>query len=357
MTRSFRLGLFIVATLAILGAGIFLIGSQQLRFHSTYQLNTHFQNVKGLEIGADVHVGGVHEGTIKHIVLPNQPGGEVTVVMEVERSTLGVVNRKSTASIESEGLLGDKYIEVSFGEKGAEALKDGDTIGSQPPIEFADLVKKTDQLLDTTNVAVRNVEGATVNVQQVTSKINEGKGTVGALINDPAIYQRANAGVAAFQEDMEALKHNFLLRGFFNKRGYEDETELAKNRISQLPAGPPLHSFAYDPSKIFGKNDRAKLRNPKDLNDAGHFLASNPFGLAVVAASTGDLGETGKDLTLSEARAMVIRDYLADHFPFDDTRVKISALGKSGSTPKVEILIYPTPTPEKDVASHKTAGP
>ena len=57
------------------------------------------------------------------------------------------------------------------------------------------------------------------------------------MINDPALYRQASAGVMAFQENMEALKHNFLLRGFFKQRGYEDAGELAKHRISRLPPG------------------------------------------------------------------------------------------------------------------------
>ena len=62
---------------------------------------------------------------------------------------------------------------------------------------------------------------------------------MGALINDKTVYREASAGATAFPDDMEALKHNFLLRGFFKKRGYEDSEELTKHAIAQLPAEPP----------------------------------------------------------------------------------------------------------------------
>jgi len=347
MTRSVRVGFFVVATLAILWAGIFLIGNRKLRFRSTYPIHTQFQNVAGLQGGADVRVGGVHMGTVKRIDLPKRPGGEVTVVLDLERQTRGVLNRGSIASIQSEGLLGDKFVEVSFGEPGAAELQDGDTIRSQPPIDIPDLIKKANQILGATDEAVRNVDGTARNLQAVTSRINDGKGTVGALIDDQALYQRANAGVAAFQEDMEALKHNFLLRGFFKQRGYEDQTELAKHLISRLPAAPPWKEYSYDAAKIFDKGDSAKIRNAKALNEAGQFLQDNPFGLAVVAVSTGATGETDKSLTLSQARGMVVREYLADHFRFDDSRLKTLALGKTGQPgdrAKVEILAYPSAT-------------
>jgi len=57
---------------------------------------------------------------------------------------------------------------------------------------------------------------------------NEGKGTVGALINDRTMYQQATAALPAFQENMEAMKHNFLLRGFFQETRYEDAAELGE---------------------------------------------------------------------------------------------------------------------------------
>ena len=87
MSRAARLGAFIVATLAILAAGIFIIGSKQYLFSSTYQLKAQFDNVEGLDDGADVRLGGVHRGTVHSIVLPHKPGEKVTVVMDLARAT------------------------------------------------------------------------------------------------------------------------------------------------------------------------------------------------------------------------------------------------------------------------------
>jgi phospholipid/cholesterol/gamma-HCH transport system substrate-binding protein len=60
MSRAARLGAFIVATLAILVAGVFIIGSKRYLFSSTYQVKTQFDDVAGLDVGGDVRVGGVH---------------------------------------------------------------------------------------------------------------------------------------------------------------------------------------------------------------------------------------------------------------------------------------------------------
>ena len=103
----------------------------------------------GLADGADVRVGGLHQGTVKHIQLPNRPDGKVTVTMDLQKASRDVLKKDSVASIKSEGLIGDKYVEISFGSDSAAQLKNGDTIASEPPLDMSNLVKKADQLLDT----------------------------------------------------------------------------------------------------------------------------------------------------------------------------------------------------------------
>jgi phospholipid/cholesterol/gamma-HCH transport system substrate-binding protein len=338
------LGLFIAGSLVILAIGIFLIGNREMLFTSTYNLKSDFQTVAGLSPGADVRVGGIHEGTVKRIELPKRPDGKITVVMDLHQATRGVLKNDSVASIKTEGLLGDKYMEISFGSPNAPSLKNGDTIQSEPPLDISDLFAKTSAILDSTKGAVDNIEGASGNLKSISAKVNEGKGTAGALVNDKTVYREAAAGATAFQENMEALKHNFFLRGFFKKRGYEDSEELRAHEIAQLPAEPPIKTFEYDPAKIFGNPATAKLKNQKALDEAGRFFETNKFGLSVIAAATGMKGDTEKNRQLTEARSAVVRDYLTKNFKFDDTHLKTIGLGKSpdvGDNGKLEIVVYP----------------
>jgi hypothetical protein len=149
---------------------------------------------------------------------------------------------------------------------------------------------------------------------------------------------------------MEALKHNFLLRGYFKSRGYEDSAELTQNEIERLPPGTPVKEFMYSARQLFDKRDSAKLKDQKSLNAGGEFLANNQFGFAVVVASVGREGDTQKDLELSEARTMVVRAYLVENFGFDDTLLKTMGTGKQTDTLSdagwgtVRILIYPLGT-------------
>jgi phospholipid/cholesterol/gamma-HCH transport system substrate-binding protein len=364
MSRLARLGVFIVATMAVLAAGVFIIGSRQYLFQSTYKLRAQFDNVAGLAEGADVQVGGVHSGTVTGILLPTRPGEKVSVVMELARSTRAIIKQDSVASIETEGLLGNQYLAVSFGSAGQGDVKDGQTIQSVPPLEMSDLLKKASGILDSSQEAVQNVTQATAHLNGVSAKIDSGQGTVGALVNDKQLYRnlerttlsldttmvQAQAGVSDFRENMEALKHNFLLRGYFKKRGFDDVADLEANRIAGLPKGSPLKAFTYTTKQLFHSRDSAELKNQKSLNGSGEFLEDNQFGFAVVVVSTGMEGDAQKDLLLSQARAMVVRKFLVENFGFDDSHLKTLGMGKQKGVNadddwgSIQILIFPTGT-------------
>src|ERR1700674_754469 len=364
MSRAARLGAFIIATLAILSAGIFIIGSRQYLFTPTYRLKAQFATVVGLDPGAEVRVGGVNTGSVRDIKLPDKPTGKITVLMDLQRSTHDIIKQDSVAAIETEGVLGNEYVSISFGAAQALNVKDDDTIATLPPLVIADLMKKADGILD-------NVTAAAANLGSITGKINQGQGTIGALVNDKKIYTQmdqttvglrdtvnhAQAGVAAFQENMEAMKHNVLLRGYFKKRGYEDSSDLVKNEIPQLPQTAPLKTFTFDSKDLFDKVDTAKPKNQKSLRAAGQFLADTEFGIAAVVVSSGTTGDTQKDLVLAQARAMVVRDYLVGNFSFDDAQLKTLGLGKAKIPPPdsgwgtVEIIVYPAEAEPQQTSS------
>jgi len=364
MSRVARLGAFIVTTLAILAVGIFIIGNKQYLFTSTYRLKSQFSNVVGLDLGAGVRVGGVHRGAVSGIELPKQPDGKITVIMDLDSKTHDIIKQDSVASIETEGLLGNEYMAISFGTAAAANVRDGDTIASKPPIAMADLIKKTSDILDSSQQAIKNVTQATANLSSVSAKIDQGQGTIGALINDKSTYRELNqtmegvhdavdhaqAGVTDFQDNMEAMKHSFFLRGYFKNRGYEDSAELAKNEIVSLPPGAPEKTFTFEAKQLFDKVDTAKLKNQKSLDASGDFLTDSDFGVAVVTAYSSMEGDTGKNLVLSQGRALVVREYLVEKFGFDDRRLKTLGMGKkSGTSPEsgwgaIQILVYPAGT-------------
>jgi hypothetical protein len=298
MSRSFWLGVFIVTTLLVLASGVFLIGDKEFLFSKTFPLQAAFENVGGLNVGTDVRVAGIRQGTVQKLELPAKPDDKVLVVMKLHESTRSLVRKDSVASIKTAGLLGDEFIEISFGSPQAATLEDGDTIRSIKPIDVAEL---------TSSVATQT-----------------------------------RATLAAVQDDMVALKQNFLLRGYFNKRGYEDAGELTRHALARAPAGKPIKEFSIASRDLFDKADNAKLGNERLLKEAGAFLEQSKFSLAVVSASE-VLGDSAKMRLQTQARALVVRDYLVENYRFDDTRLKTQGLGKTtafGDAGKVRILVY-----------------
>jgi len=188
MSRTARLGAFILGTLAILATGIFIIGSKKYLFRSTYELQTKFASVAGLDAGADVEVGGVHSGTVRSIELPHKSGELVTVVMELNKSTQDIIRQDSVASIQTEGLLGNQYVALSFGSQDKPEVRSGDTIPSIPPLEMAALLDEANGLLGQGKTAMVNINKVAEHLNSVSAKIDSGQGTVGALVNDKALY-------------------------------------------------------------------------------------------------------------------------------------------------------------------------
>jgi phospholipid/cholesterol/gamma-HCH transport system substrate-binding protein len=348
-SRTARLGVFIVLAIFLLAVGSFLIGDRQLLFSRKFELRTTFKNVAGLALDAPVRVGGIQEGIVKRIELPAQPRSEVAVVMALSESTRAVLRTDSRATIQTEGLLGAKYVDISFGSPEGGRLAPGTTIPSDPPIEMADVMKKTTELLESVG------QGA-AHFGEVAEKIDRGAGTIGALVNDRSMYAQLNSatrnasqGAVAFQENMQALKRNFLLRGFFRNRGYDDSTRLLDHAITQLPAKAPTRKFTYDAKALFDETDSARLRNNKPLREAGQFLEQFPFEQVVVASAAGMKGDSDEMLVLTQARAMVVRDFLVSNFKMSDTRVQTIGLGKQQTAADgvIEILVYGAPAKMK----------
>jgi len=300
MFIAFRVGILIFLGLLILSFGVFLIGNKDFLFSPTYVLKSNFQSVQGLNNGAEVRIGGIHQGTVKVIQLPLQPDGQMTVVMSLRNETRNVIKKDSVASIKTEGILGDKYVEISFGSTRAEKVENGDTIPSEKPTDISEQAK--------------------------------------------AVTDEAKAAAGKFRDNMTALQHNFLLRGYFERRGYNDASELKRNAIARLPAERPAKEFDYDAQEMFDKPNNAKLKNKKNLDEAGKYLEENKFRLAVVT-SLETTGDSEDARTLTRARAKVVRDYLVQNFKLDDANIKTIGLGKTkdlDDSSKVAILIYPT---------------
>src|ERR1041385_2208097 len=169
MSSPFRLGIFVLAALLMLGAAVFFIGDKQLLFRRTYRLNANFKNAAGLANGAGVRVAGLQEGTVKRIDLPGSPDGQVRVEMNLDQTTRRVIKKDSVATISSEGLVGDRYVEISMGSEQGEPVREGDTIRGEPAVQIADLLTKANDILDSTQGAIEDTGAVMGNLKSISA--------------------------------------------------------------------------------------------------------------------------------------------------------------------------------------------
>ncbi|MEC4005602.1 MlaD family protein [Flavobacterium sp. SUN052] len=211
-----RLGIFIIAGLVLFIAAIFIIGKQKNLFDPVFKLSTKFKNVSGLQVGSAIRFSGINIGTVDNIEIIND--STVSVTMLIKKSVQKFIHSDSQAGIGSEGIIGDKLIVISQGSSKAKLLNDGQSISSTEPIE-------TDAIMSSLKTTADNAAIATSEINLILGKINRGDGTLGRLIQDKSMANNIDKTLInlknsskGLNENMEAAKHNFLLRGYFKKK-------------------------------------------------------------------------------------------------------------------------------------------
>ena len=227
-----RLGLFVAGGFLIFAMAIFLIGRQKNLFNPTYNLSTTFYNVSGMQVGNNIRFSGINVGTVDDIKIIND--STVQVNMIIQKSVQPFIKIDCQAAIGSEGIIGDRILVITRGSAGAESAKDGESLSSVEPVE-------TDAIMQSLSITAVNAEIITDQLAEIMININQGGGTLGRLIQDTTIAENINKTIInlkstskGLDQNMEAAKSNFLLRGFFKKKEKE-AAKKAKQKQDQKP--------------------------------------------------------------------------------------------------------------------------
>ena len=132
-----RIGTFILVSLVVFFAIVYLLGARARYFESKYEIAAEFTEVAGLIEGATVRLAGVQIGRVTSVVLATKPGGKVRVSMTVARRFQERIRENSEARIATQGLLGDKIVDITPGSSDAPPVRPGATIASQDPQEMS----------------------------------------------------------------------------------------------------------------------------------------------------------------------------------------------------------------------------
>jgi phospholipid/cholesterol/gamma-HCH transport system substrate-binding protein len=196
-----KVGGIIIAAMLVLGVAIYKLGQAANLFSKRYELVTYLQNANGLRNGGTVFVAGQFAGTIKAIeFLPidNDTTRNLRVRMEVDEGLQSQIRSDSRAKVRTLGLLGDKVIDISIGTPRFAMLKAGDTISIAQSLDY-------EAVLTQAAGAVADMVDLTHDMRTLTSGIVGGKGTIGQLVTNRALYDqfigtmgRANTMLAKF---------------------------------------------------------------------------------------------------------------------------------------------------------------
>ena len=223
-----RLGMFVAGGLALFVMAIFIIGKQKNLFNPVFKLTTTFYNVSGLQVGNNIRFSGIVVGTVDNISIIND--STVKVSMLIKKEVHQFVKSDSKVAIGSEGLIGDRLLIISQGSFDAALAREGERLESVEPVE-------TDAIMSSLKVTAENAEVVTQELAEIMTKINGGDGTLGRLIQDTTIAKNIDQTIInlkksskGLDENMEAVKHNFLLKGFFNKKARAADKKAAEEK-------------------------------------------------------------------------------------------------------------------------------
>ncbi len=316
--RAAAVGAFVIGGLLLFSVGLFFIGDRRMMFRDTLEVHAEFSQIAALDVGAKVRVAGMDAGEVEEIRVPAGPSGRFRVRMRVRKDLHPLIRVDSVASIQNDGLVGNKFIQIQAGTDAAAPVEDNGTIQSREPFDVSDLMQMMSDTLVTVNAMLIDVKGridealvavsstargaqtlmlemggevrtilasanrVSTDLTAMVANIRQGRGTMGKLLTDDAIYTSVkaiaadaekamatvreaslearnaiadlrgeNGPVKGFTGDVqqtlqaardamtdladatEALKRNFLFRGFFTRRGYFDLDDVSVAQYRQ----------------------------------------------------------------------------------------------------------------------------
>jgi len=223
-SQKIKIGLFAFAGLLVLVLAVFFIGNQKGLFNATFNVYGTFKNVSGLQVGNNVRFAGINVGVVESINIITD--SSVRVDLALDNKVKKFVKTDSKLSIGSDGLMGDKLVILAPGGiTSKQEVQDGGRLASVNPVDVDRIITKLTRVAD-------NAEAMTADLAEIVGKVNNGKGTIGRLLNNDNLSKSLESTIAqakttmknvhattgTLNEDLKAAQSNFLLKGFFNKK-------------------------------------------------------------------------------------------------------------------------------------------
>ena len=240
--RLVYVGAFVICGVLLFAVGLFLIGSRRMLFDHTFGANAEFANLSGLQNGATVRVAGMDAGEVDEIHVPGSPSGRFRVHLRLREDLHQLIRVDSVATIQNDGLVGNKYVQVDAGTDQSPVVQAGGTMRSREPFDMAamlDRMNKTIDLVTTTIVEVKggledalvsitetaqvaqglmidvgkdtrsimaSTQKATADLTAIIAGLREGRGSVGKLLTDDSFYASVKEIAAEAEKTVANLR-------------------------------------------------------------------------------------------------------------------------------------------------------
>lgn len=418
-TRFAAVGAFVIGGLLLFAVGLFLIGDRRRLFTDTIFFYAEFEQIAALDNGAKVRVAGMDAGEVDEISVPGGPSATFRVRMRVRQDLHPLLRVDSVASIQNDGLVGNKFVQIEPGTDGSPLVEEYGTIRSREPFDIADLMQMMSDTLVTLNAMlvdvkarvdealvvvsatasdaqllmndlggnVRTILASTGRITQdltaMVSDVRHGKGSVGRLLNDEALYesvksmaadvekalaavreasteakdviaglrgengpvkgltadvqetlQSARDAMADLADATEALKRNFFFRGFFNRRGYFDldDVTVAQYRQGALETKDRQALRIWIGAAVLFESDALGVERLSDggmarLDSAMSQFVRYPHTSPLVVEGYAEEPTGDERYLISRDRAQLVREYLVSKFGLDTNYVAIMPMG------------------------------
>jgi phospholipid/cholesterol/gamma-HCH transport system substrate-binding protein len=252
--QTARVGLFFLLGLALTWVTFETLSGGKLFREDGYTVLAGFESLKELKNGDEVRMAGVKIGVVEKTQL-NPTKRRAEAVLRI--NTGSTIPNDAVATIAMAGLIGTNYIGIDLGSPTAPVLKPGDEIRTRTTPDFNSVMAELGNLgqkLEGTLGSIGNVVGGNgkepglfqkldrlvtdnqekvtatmTNLQEITDKVNKGNGTLGRLVNDPALHDQLLSAVQEIRNAAGGAK-DFMA----NAQGIIDQVKSGKGTIGAL---------------------------------------------------------------------------------------------------------------------------
>jgi phospholipid/cholesterol/gamma-HCH transport system substrate-binding protein len=298
--QKLRVGIFVlIGVMAFLGM-IYALGARARLFEPRFTISAEFTEVGGLVHGATVRLAGVQIGRVSGVELPGQPGGKVRVEMSIAKRYGDRIRKDSVARIETQGLLGDRIVEITVGTPEAPPVRPGEVLASRDPFDLARVMNESAQvvknvaglaeslrqtadalnqsgLIEEASATVQSARKVTDQVGRIVTEVERGKGWAHALIyEEPAALRKLNELIASTQVLIDRVQRGEGAAGVLTSEPSAAAARrfvAAMDRLGRIVEQPSaedgvLPALLFDAKYRTVLEDlRAVTRNLRDVSD------------------------------------------------------------------------------------------